>query len=92
MMLWDSFVFPFLSVASKHFETKKFYILYNQLEDTRIHLEKELSLLDSILNNFNQWVSLFVPSEHFLVEDFFSRPVRWPHHKPKINLWASLNR
>lgn len=40
-------------VAAKHNETKKFYILYNQLEDSRVHLDKELTLLDSILNNYN---------------------------------------
>ncbi|XP_053202704.1 coiled-coil domain-containing protein 93-like [Panonychus citri] len=53
-------------VAAKHNETKKFYILYNQLEDTRVHLDKELALLDSILTNFNLANTNLAAREQFL--------------------------
>lgn len=40
-------------VSSKHRETKQFYTLYNTLDDTKLYLEKELSLLNSIYENYN---------------------------------------
>lgn len=40
-------------VAAKHKETKQFYTLYNTLSDTKLYMEKELTLLDSILENYH---------------------------------------
>ncbi|XP_061511339.1 coiled-coil domain-containing protein 93 isoform X1 [Anopheles gambiae] len=39
-------------VSAKHRETKQFYTLYNTLDDTKLYLEKELSLLNSIYDNY----------------------------------------
>lgn len=44
-------MFLFL-VAAKHKETKQYYTLYNSLEDTRLYMQKELSLLNSISENY----------------------------------------
>ncbi|KAG8223689.1 hypothetical protein J437_LFUL004054 [Ladona fulva] len=41
-------------VASKHRETKQFYTLYNTLDDTKLYLSKELSLLNSILDTYQE--------------------------------------
>lgn len=49
----SNFDFFFL-VGAKHNETKKFYTLYNTLDDTRMYLEKELNLLNSIYDNFGE--------------------------------------
>jgi len=32
------------SVAAKHKETKQFFTMYNTLEDTKVYLEKEVSV------------------------------------------------
>ncbi|EDS33901.1 fidipidine [Culex quinquefasciatus] len=39
-------------VSAKHRETKQFYTLYNTLDDTKLYLEKEMSLLNSIYENY----------------------------------------
>ncbi|XP_050072525.1 coiled-coil domain-containing protein 93 [Anopheles maculipalpis] len=39
-------------VSAKHRETKQFYTLYNTLDDTKLYLEKEMSLLNSIYDNY----------------------------------------
>uniref|UniRef100_A0A182QIS9 Coiled-coil domain-containing protein 93 n=1 Tax=Anopheles farauti TaxID=69004 RepID=A0A182QIS9_9DIPT len=39
-------------VSAKHRETKQFYTLYNTLDDTKLYLEKEISLLNSIYDNY----------------------------------------
>ncbi|XP_052865302.1 coiled-coil domain-containing protein 93 [Anopheles cruzii] len=39
-------------VGAKHRETKQFYTLYNTLDDTKLYLEKEMSLLNSIYDNY----------------------------------------
>lgn len=41
-------------ISAKHKETKQFYALYNTLNDTKLYLEKELTLLNSIYENYNQ--------------------------------------
>jgi len=41
-------------VSAKHKETKQFYALYNTLNDTHVYLDKELTLLNSIYDNYNQ--------------------------------------
>lgn len=39
-------------VSAKHRETKQFYTLYNTLDDTKLYLAKELSLLNSIYETY----------------------------------------
>ena len=41
-------------MAGKHTETKQFYTLYNTLDDTKLYLGKEVNLLNSIHDNFEQ--------------------------------------
>ena len=41
-------------VAATHKETKQFYTLYNTLDDTKLYLSKEVNLLNSIHDNFEQ--------------------------------------
>ncbi|KAK8390211.1 hypothetical protein O3P69_013055 [Scylla paramamosain] len=38
-------------VAATHRETQQFYNMYNTLADTKVYMDKELSLLNSILDN-----------------------------------------
>lgn len=47
------FIF-FCSVANTHKETKQFYTLYNTLDDTKLYLNKEVTLLNSIYDTFEQ--------------------------------------
>lgn len=42
------------NMSLKHKETKQFYALYNTLNDTHLFLDKELTLLNSIYDNYNQ--------------------------------------
>jgi hypothetical protein len=44
----------FFPVAAKHKETKQFYTLYNTLDDKKLYLSKELTLLNSILDNYTE--------------------------------------
>lgn len=44
----------FVSVASKHKETKQYYIFYNTLYEVKLYTSKELSLLNSILDNYEE--------------------------------------
>ncbi|XP_056644127.1 coiled-coil domain-containing protein 93 [Diorhabda sublineata] len=46
------FVELYNQVAVKHKETKQYYTLYNTLEDTRVYMKKELSLLNSISESY----------------------------------------
>lgn len=46
---------PFL-VSAKHRETKQYFTLYNTLNDTKQYLTKELSLLNSIYENYTEYV------------------------------------
>lgn len=48
--------FPIMIVGAKHRETKQFYTLYNTLDDTKQYLTKELSLLNSIYENYAEYV------------------------------------
>lgn len=41
-------------VAAKHKETKQYYTLYNSLEDSRVYIKKELSILNSISDMYPQ--------------------------------------
>ena len=40
------------AVSAKHKETKQYYTLYNTLDDTKLYFSKELSLLNSIQDNY----------------------------------------
>lgn len=41
-------------MSAKHLETKQYYTLYNTLNDKKRYLEKELSLLNSICEAYNE--------------------------------------
>ncbi|ESN93607.1 hypothetical protein HELRODRAFT_88479, partial [Helobdella robusta] len=41
-------------VSWKHKETKQYFALYNTLEDTRMYINKEVNLLNSIHDNFER--------------------------------------
>ncbi|XP_055919878.1 coiled-coil domain-containing protein 93 isoform X2 [Eupeodes corollae] len=53
-------------VSAKHRETKQFYTLYNTLDDTKLYLEKELSLLNSIYENYHEGMTTPQSREQFL--------------------------
>lgn len=48
----------FISVSAKHRETKQYFTLYNTLNDTKQYLTKELSLLNSIFENYAEYVTI----------------------------------
>ncbi|XP_071487637.1 coiled-coil domain-containing protein 93-like [Diadema antillarum] len=60
------FVELYNQVASTHRETKQFYTLYNTLDDTKLYLEKEVSLLNSIYDNFEKAMSSSAGKDQFL--------------------------
>ncbi|XP_054166308.1 coiled-coil domain-containing protein 93-like [Oppia nitens] len=62
------FIELYNQVAAKHNETKKFYTLYNTLDDERMYLEKELNLIGSILDNFYQAQNSHNVREEFLLQ------------------------
>ncbi|NP_001085446.1 coiled-coil domain-containing protein 93 [Xenopus laevis] len=41
-------------VSATHKETKQFFTLYNTLDDKKVYLEKEVNLLNSVHDNFQQ--------------------------------------
>jgi hypothetical protein len=51
---WLLYSYYFCAVAAKHKETKQFYTLYNTLDDKKLYLSKELTLLNSILDNYTE--------------------------------------
>lgn len=53
-------------VAAKHKETKQFYTLYNTLDDTKLYLNKEVNLLNSIHENFSAAMASPSTKEQFL--------------------------
>ncbi|XP_011312093.1 coiled-coil domain-containing protein 93 isoform X1 [Fopius arisanus] len=53
-------------VSTKHKETKQYYTLYNTLDDTKLYLSKELSLLNSIQENYNEAMASVSGKEQFL--------------------------
>ncbi|XP_068741616.1 coiled-coil domain-containing protein 93-like isoform X1 [Montipora capricornis] len=53
-------------VAGTHKETKQFFTLYNTLDDTKLYLGKEVNLLNSIHDNFEQAMSSPSNKEQFL--------------------------
>ena len=50
----QQFIELYNQVAATHKETKQFYTLYNTLDDTKLYLEKEVNLLNSIHDSFEQ--------------------------------------
>ncbi|XP_023931883.1 coiled-coil domain-containing protein 93-like [Lingula anatina] len=60
------FVELYNQVAFTHKETKQFYTLYNTLDDTKLYLNKEFNLLNSIHDNFSQAMSSPANKEQFL--------------------------
>ncbi|XP_049960119.1 coiled-coil domain-containing protein 93 isoform X1 [Schistocerca serialis cubense] len=53
-------------VAAKHKETKQFYTLYNTFDDTKLYTSKELTLLNSILDNYTEAMSSPAGKEQFM--------------------------
>ncbi|XP_067002897.2 coiled-coil domain-containing protein 93 isoform X2 [Anabrus simplex] len=53
-------------VAAKHKETKQFYTLYNTFDDTKLYVKKELTLLNSILDNYSEAMSSASGKEQFM--------------------------
>ncbi|XP_069472694.1 coiled-coil domain-containing protein 93 isoform X2 [Ambystoma mexicanum] len=53
-------------VSATHKETKQFFTLYNTLDDKKIYLEKEVNLLNSIHDNFQQAMASSGTREQFL--------------------------
>nr|XP_032802121.1 coiled-coil domain-containing protein 93 isoform X2 [Petromyzon marinus] len=60
------FVELYSQVAATHKETKQFYTLYNTLDDKKLYLEKEVNLLNSIHDNFQQAMASQGGREQFL--------------------------
>lgn len=61
------FIELYSQMAATHKETKQFYTLYNTLDDTKLYLEKEVNLLSSIHDSFEQAVKASSSSkEQFL--------------------------
>ncbi|KAL1490673.1 hypothetical protein ABEB36_013329 [Hypothenemus hampei] len=55
-------------VAAKHKETKQYYTLYNTLEDKRRYMQKELSLLNSVAENYPSARESSSGKEEFLTQ------------------------
>ncbi|EZA53949.1 hypothetical protein DMN91_012005 [Ooceraea biroi] len=53
-------------VSAKHKETKQYYTLYNTMDDTKLYLSKELTLLNSIQDNYNEAMASASGKEQFL--------------------------
>ncbi|KAM8934070.1 coiled-coil domain-containing protein 93 [Pelodytes ibericus] len=53
-------------VSATHKETKQFFTLYNTLDDKKVYLEKEVNLLNSIHDNFQQAMASSSTREQFL--------------------------
>ncbi|KAA8588450.1 hypothetical protein FQN60_001644 [Etheostoma spectabile] len=60
------FIELYSQVSATHKETKQFFTLYNTLDDKKVYLEKEVNLLNSIHDNFQQAMSSSATKEQFL--------------------------
>ncbi|XP_071341191.1 coiled-coil domain-containing protein 93 isoform X2 [Trachinotus anak] len=60
------FIELYSQVSATHKETKQFFTLYNTLDDKKVYLEKEVNLLNSIHDNFQQAMSSVAAKEQFL--------------------------
>ncbi|XP_063828103.1 coiled-coil domain-containing protein 93 [Ostrinia nubilalis] len=68
-------------VASKHRETKQYYIFYNTLYEVKLYTSKELSLLNSILDNYDEAMSSARKREEFMTQ--FESIVDWVNQTVK---------
>ncbi|XP_022129119.2 coiled-coil domain-containing protein 93 isoform X2 [Pieris rapae] len=80
------FVELYNQVASKHKETKQHYIFYNTLYEVKLYTSKELSLLNSILDNYEEVMSSPRKREEFMIQfesivDWVNQTVRKVEHK-----------
>ncbi|XP_027878504.1 coiled-coil domain-containing protein 93 isoform X3 [Xiphophorus couchianus] len=60
------FIELYSQVSATHKETKQFFTLYNTLDDKKVYLEKEVNLLNSIHDNFQQAMSSAAARDQFL--------------------------
>ncbi|KAM9850579.1 coiled-coil domain-containing protein 93 isoform 2-T2 [Aulostomus maculatus] len=60
------FIELYSQVSATHKETKQFFTLYNTLDDKKVYLEKEVTLLNSIHDNFQQAMSSSAAKDQFL--------------------------
>ncbi|KAM5280200.1 coiled-coil domain-containing protein 93 isoform 2-T2 [Ctenodactylus gundi] len=60
------FIELYRQISAVHKETKQFFTLYNTLDDKKIYLEKEISLLNSIHENFSQAMASPAARDQFL--------------------------
>ncbi|XP_078084292.1 coiled-coil domain-containing protein 93 isoform X2 [Mustelus asterias] len=60
------FIELYNQVAATHKETKQFFTLYNTLDDKKVYLEKEVNLLNSIHDNFQQAMAASTARDQFL--------------------------
>ncbi|XP_035994667.1 coiled-coil domain-containing protein 93 isoform X2 [Fundulus heteroclitus] len=60
------FIELYSQVSATHKETKQFFTLYNTLDDKKLYLEKEVNLLNSIHDNFQQAMSSAAAKDQFL--------------------------
>ncbi|KAM9380752.1 coiled-coil domain-containing protein 93 [Phaethornis superciliosus] len=60
------FIELYSQVSATHKETKQFFTLYNTLDDKKVYLEKEVNLLNSIHDNFQQAMESSGSREQFL--------------------------
>ncbi|XP_076011316.1 coiled-coil domain-containing protein 93 [Genypterus blacodes] len=60
------FIELYSQVSATHKETKQFFTLYNTLDDKKVYLEKEVNLLNSIVDNFQQAMLSSAAKEQFL--------------------------
>ncbi|XP_066137258.1 coiled-coil domain-containing protein 93 isoform X2 [Saccopteryx bilineata] len=60
------FIELYRQISAVHKETKQFFTLYNTLDDKKVYLEKEISLLNSIHENFPQAMASPAARDQFL--------------------------
>uniref|UniRef100_A0AC11DID3 Coiled-coil domain containing 93 n=1 Tax=Ovis aries TaxID=9940 RepID=A0AC11DID3_SHEEP len=60
------FIELYRQISAVHKETKQFFTLYNTLDDKKVYLEKEISLLNSIHENFSQAMASSASRDQFL--------------------------
>ncbi|XP_004626422.2 coiled-coil domain-containing protein 93 isoform X2 [Octodon degus] len=60
------FIELYRQISAVHKETKQFFTLYNTLDDKKVYLEKEISLLNSIHENFSQAMASSAARDQFL--------------------------
>lgn len=60
------FIELYRQISAVHKETKQFFTLYNTLDDRKVYLEKEISLLNSIHENFSQAMASSASRDQFL--------------------------